>query len=658
VNYFEFCWLRIWNLNAALIVRTLEKSGFVVQSERVEAAEPMREALARQDWEVVIADYQLPQFDALEALRIKNEWAREVPFIVVSGTIGEERAVEMMRAGAEDYVLKDGLFRLAPAVKREIEEAKYRRDNRREHRRVKDRLRDRDDWLALAVGVTQLGMFDFYPQSGRLVLSEFGCRHVGLPREEEVSYETFNSAFHPDDRECVENLIRKAFDPKNGGDYIAIYRTIGITDQVERWLAAQGKVFFDQENKPIRFVGVTMDITQRKELEEQLLQTQKLEGIGMLAGGIAHDFNNLLTIISGFSQMMLDDLPRYHPSRFKVEQVIKSAGRAADLTRQLLAFSRNQPSHTQTILLNDLVANAKSMLGRLIGENIDFSISLDPAVGAIHADAGRIDQVIMNLVINAKDAMPDGGKLTIETANRVVDETFAEVYADLTPGSYATIMVSDTGVGMSAKVKARIFDPFFTTKGPGKGTGLGLSTVYGIVKQCGGSILVSSELGHGTSFTVYLPAAVGEHVQADVPFLVASPSGTETILLAEDEDGVRTFVRASLEQHGYRVLECSNGSTAVQEARQNPDPIHLLLSDVVMPDMKGTALAAQFALLRPSVPVLYMSGHWGSTSSESVADELWLQKPFTPAVLLTRVRSILDKAGITKASGLVGRAGG
>jgi two-component system cell cycle sensor histidine kinase/response regulator CckA len=625
--------------DAALIIRLLEKFGYVVHSERVEDAGQMRQALARQDWDVVVADYQLPQFNAAEALRILRECTVDIPFIVVSGTIGEDRAVEMMRAGAQDYVLKDRIARLAPAVQRETREAR----SRRERRLAEDRLREREGWLTLAVGVTQLGMFDFYPQSGRFVLSEGGHGHVGLPPGAEVSYETIISGLHPDDRERVVGLLQKALHAESGGEYAADYRAIGLTDQVERWLAARGKVFFDAEGKPIRFVGITIDITQRKQLEEQFRQVQKLEGVGRLAGGVAHDFNNLLTVMAGYSQMTLDALPEDHRLRANMEEVLKAAAQAANLTRQLLAFSRRQPSQTTIIVLNELVASIQNMLGRLIGADVNLSLGLDPAAGAISADAGQIEQVIMNLVVNARDAMPNGGKLLIETAHVIVDEGGAESHLDLAPGHYGALKVSDTGIGMSPEVKAQIFDPFFTTKQPGKGTGLGLSTVYGIVKLSGGWISVHSEPGRGTMFTILFPTVEEKLGEAAVPPTMTMPSGTETILLAEDEADVRRFVRENLEQHGYRVLECSNSLEAIEIMRQNPASIHLLLTDAVMPEVGGAELAAQFAVARPGVPVLCMSGYSDLVWPGAAAEGRYLQKPFTPAALLTRVRAMLDR---------------
>ena len=638
--------------DAALMVRLLEKSGYRVHAERVEEAEPMRRALAREDWDVVIADFQLPQFDAGAALEILHESGRDIPFIVVSGMIGEDRAVEMMRAGAHDYVLKDRIARLVPAVQREIRECQ----SRGERRRAEEQLRDRDEWLALAVSVTQLGMFDFYPQSGKLIWSEGGKRHFGLPADAEVTYETFLRGLHPDDRKRVDDLIQKAFDPASGGAYATDYRTIGLTDKVERWLAARGRVFFDTAFRPMRFVEVTMDITERKQLEEQFRQSQKLEGVGRLAGGVAHEFNNLLTVITGFSHITLAGLAPYDKLRGGVEEVLKAAVRATSLTEQLLAFSRRQPSRTEIVVLNELVENVEKMLGRLIGADVNVALVLDPAAGTIRADAMQIEQAIMNLILNARDAMPNGGKLTIETAHQSVDERFAASHPDLSPGEYLALTVRDTGTGISDEVKTHIFEPFFTTKPQGKGTGLGLSTVYGIVKQCGGSITVWSEVGRGAEFRILLPAVEvpavpAQRVDAAVVSAVTMPWGTETILLAEDEEGVRRFVLESLERRGYRVLACCNGREAIERARQHPGAIHLLITDAVMPEMGGAELAAQFADCHPGVPVLCMSGYSAMVwPGAEAAEASFLQKPFTPAALLMRVRALLDRGEASRAA--------
>ena len=624
--------------DAAMVLHLLERDGYTVQSKRVEAAEPMRQALARQDWDVVIADNQLPQFDAAAALKVLHESGRDIPFIIVSGAISPDHAVAMMRAGAHDYVLKDRIARLVPVVRREVQDAQSRRDRRE----AEARLRDRDEWLALVVSVTHIAMYDFYPQSGKVIWTGDVRSHFGLPPDAEVTHETFLQALHRDDRERVEGLIRKAFDSNSGGEYAAEYRIVGITDHVERWLAARGRVFFDSTGTPIRFVGVTNDISEQKHLEEQFRQAQKLESVGRLAGGIAHDFNNLLTIISGYSQMTLNELPPLHPVRENVDEVLKAAAQAANLTRQLLTFSRRERSRIGVIVLNDLVANIENMLGRLVGADVNLVLHLESAAGSIRADTGQIEQVIMNLAVNARDAMPNGGTLSIKTAHRLIEERIAESHANVPPGAYAALTVGDTGTGISPEVAPHIFDPFFTTKPPGKGTGLGLSTVYGIVKKCGGSILVNSQPGRGTEFTLLFPTVEAQAGDgARIPAVSLTP-GTETVLLAEDQLGVRRFVRTSLEQGGYRVIECSTGLEAIERARRHSDSIHLLLTDAVMPDMGGAELAKQFAVCCPGVPVICMSGYSDLVWPEAATVDSYLQKPFTAEALLLRVRTSLD----------------
>ena len=397
----------------------------------------------------------------------------------------------------------------------------------------------------------------------------------------------------------------------------------------------------DAAGLPLGILEINRDISDRKRLEDQFRQAQKLEGIGRLAGGVAHDFNNLLTVISGYAQMVLDGLAVQHPSRGSMEQISKAAARATSLTRQLLIFSRRQVIEPRNIVLNDLVRDFEKMLQRLIGEDIHLVLSLDPGAGVLRADAGQIEQVIMNLVINARDAMPKGGTLSIETSSLLVDEEFAQKHLSVQPGLYLVLMVSDTGIGMSPEVKSRLFEPFFTTKEAGKGTGLGLSTVYGIVKQSGGSIWAYSEPGRGTTFRMLFPAVKGEGEPVP-PAPVAVSAGNETILLVEDEPDVRGFVRQTLERHGYTVLEASNGREALELARKHTGPIHLVMSDVVMPEMGGAELADQFGADRPGVPVLFMSGYANHLGQPEEMGAGYLQKPFTSASLLTQVRAVLD----------------
>jgi nitrogen-specific signal transduction histidine kinase/CheY-like chemotaxis protein len=391
----------------------------------------------------------------------------------------------------------------------------------------------------------------------------------------------------------------------------------------------------------LRLTGANIDITHRKHLEEQVRQAQKMESIGRLAGSVAHDFNNLLTIITGYSQMVLDDLASHHPLREPVKEVSLAAERATALTRQLLAFSRRQVTEPRNVLLNDLLRDLERMLRRLIGEEVALELVLDADTGVIRADPGQIEQVVMNLVINAKDAMPNGGRVLVESSRQVFDPQSAEGQLSLSPGAYAVLAVSDTGIGMSPEVKSHIFEPFFTTKEQGKGTGLGLSTVYGIVQQSDGAISVYSEPGKGTTFKILLPASDSP---PDESSLAEDGSighlGSGTILVAEDEPGVRDFICRTLTRHGYSVLAAPNGIEAMALLRRHGSPVDLLLTDVAMPEMGGVELSTQFSAAHPQVPVLLMSGYAERLLSEHLAGR-HIQKPFTSAALLTRIGALL-----------------
>ncbi len=495
-----------------LLLRELRRGGFEPSFERVETAEGMGSALEGREWDLVVSDYSMPQFSAPAALELLRATGIDVPFIIVSGTIGEETAVAALKAGAHDFLIKSHLARLLPAIERELREAKRRREHRR--------------------------------------------------------------------------------------------------------------------------------------LEKQFLQSQKMEAVGQLAGGIAHDFNNLLTIIAGYSQLILDRLPPGDGVREKVEEIKNAGDRAAALTHQLLAFSRRQVLQPQVVDLNQVVANLDKMLQRLIGEDIDLVSLCPPGVGRVKVDPGQIEQVILNLAVNARDAMPQGGKLTIETANIELDESYASTHMAVKPGPYVMLAVSDTGHGMDPETQSHIFEPFFTTKEQGKGTGLGLSTVYGIVKQSGGNIWVYSEPGKGATFKIYLPRVEeAPQPKTEVERPAARLLGTETILLVEDEAAVRLLVRGTLEQSGYSVLDAGSGAEALVMANERTQPIHLLVTDVVMPGMSGREVAEHVTLAHPETKVLFMSGYTDDAVVRHGALEssaAFVQKPFTPDSLLRKVREVLD----------------
>jgi two-component system cell cycle sensor histidine kinase/response regulator CckA len=383
-----------------------------------------------------------------------------------------------------------------------------------------------------------------------------------------------------------------------------------------------------------------------REKEEQLRQSQKMEAIGKLAGGVAHDFNNLLTAITGYSDLSLRRLEAGHPLRRNLEEIKKAGERAATLTRQLLAFSRKQMLQPKVLDLNAVIVDMFKLLQRLIGEDIDLLSSLNSSLGQVKADPGQLQQVLMNLCVNARDAMPQGGKLTIKTSNIYVDEEYAKRHVSVQPGDYVLLSISDTGCGMDARTQERVFEPFFTTKEQGRGTGLGLSTVYGIVKQSGGNIWVYSEVGRGTSFKIYLPRFdKAVEVVLEKRTEEVSSTGSETVLLVEDEEMVRNMTSEALRESGYRVLEARDTNHAVSLCQTFEEEIHLMLSDVVMPVMSGRVLAEAVAPLRPGMRVLYMSGYTDDhIVHHGVLEEgmNFIEKPFTGDLLAKKVRDVLD----------------
>ena len=413
------------------------------------------------------------------------------------------------------------------------------------------------------------------------------------------------------------------------------------------WAELDTALVRDAAGEPLYFITQIQDITTRRQLEEQFRQSQKMEAVGQLAGGVAHDFNNLLTVISGYSELALQrvtegESPTERDVRDELEEIRSAAARAASLTQQLLAFSRQQVVRPEVVDLNEIVAEIDKMLDRLIGEDIALVVTLDPALGPVLADAGQLEQVLLNLAVNGRDAMPDGGMLTIETATVELEQALDGEHGRIEPGRYVRLAVTDSGAGMDAETRARIFEPFFTTKELGKGTGLGLSTVYGILEQSGGHVRIDSASGRGTSFEIYLPE--GDRAEAaEAPLAEASPpGGSETLLLVEDEDSVRHLAQRLLERSGYRVLSAANGSEALRLCGANGEHIDLMITDVVMPQMRGGELARRVAQIRPELPVLYMSGYTdGSIDSDINGSISFLQKPFALAELLGAVRTAL-----------------
>ena len=514
-----------------------------------------------------------------------------------------------------------------------------------ERKRAEEELRETARVLLESQKVARLGSYRLDFASGtwgssRVLDEIFGI--AGLEFHKDVA--GWLSIVHPDQRaEMTAYFADEVIAKKQRFD--REYRIVRLNDGKERWVHGLGDLVVDPQGQLLEMIGTIQDVTERKQLEGQFNQAQKMESVGRLAGGVAHDFNNLLTVILGETELALAELPKGDPARPGLEGVIGAGQRAAGLTRQLLAFSRQQVIQPTTFNLNELVADAARMLPRLIGEDIDVACQSHSDHVIVKADRGQVDQVLLNLVVNARDAMPGGGKLTIETSRVVLDAEYARTHTYVTPGEYALLAVSDAGIGIAPEVRGKIFEPFFTTKERGKGTGLGLATCYGIVKQAGGHIEVYSEVGLGTTMKVYFPQAGEAAVAASASKRVLGRRGTETILLVEDETMVLRIAVRVLETQGYRVLQARSGEEALQLLEGRADHVHLLLSDIVLPGMNGRVLSERVRALRPDARVLYTSGY----TEDSVLRQRLLdhgaslvQKPFTAEVLCRKVREMLD----------------
>jgi PAS domain S-box-containing protein len=448
---------------------------------------------------------------------------------------------------------------------------------------------------------------------------------------------------HPDDREHAWEVMARNNDSSYDIEYRIVRPDGGIV-----WIHDHGFPIRAEDGQIYRVAGIATDITERKRLEEALLQSQKMEGIGRLAGGIAHDFNNLLTAIVGYAEFAEASLSREDPIAADIEQIIRAANRAAELTSQLLAFARKQMIEPRVINLNDLVLGMDKLLRRLIGEDVELITLPAPDLGLVKVDPGQFEQILINLAVNARDAMPNGGRLTIETRNALLGADDTRQYPEVIPGPHVLLAISDTGIGMNEVTRAHIFEPFFTTKERGKGTGLGLATCYGIVKQAGGHIWIASEPERGATFKIFLPRSEAEAMPLASRAATSQPNrGDETILLVEDEPLVRDLAVQALRAHGYTVLVAGSGGAALALARAHSGTIDLLVTDVVMPQMSGTQVAQQLSATRPGVKVLYISGYTDNTSVHHDGLEqgtAFLAKPFTPSVLAHRVREMLDSA--------------
>ena len=604
------------------------------QIERVTGEASFLAALKDFAPDVILSDHNLPAFDGRRALSKTRAILPDIPFILVTGSLNEETAVSYLKAGATDYILKDRLVRLGPAILEALERARERQALRRHERLVREIIDANPslifvkDWEGRFVLVNQ-ATAEIY---GTTVDGLVGKTDADFnPNAEEVAH------FLRDDREVMASG-RPKFVPEEPV-------TNPHTKQT-RWFQTIKLPLRLPGEEAVTMLGVATEITERKLLEEQLLQSQKMEAVGQLAGGLAHDFNNILTAIVGYSDLLAAELGDNAQQREDIEEIRKAARRAAALTRQLLSFSRKQVLEPRIVDVNGVVLNLDKMLRSLMSENIELETQLAEDLDAARVDPNQLEQVIMNLAINARDAMPDGGTVTIETANATLGEDYAAKHVSVIPGDYVMLAVTDTGCGMTEATKARIFEPFFTTKPAGRGTGLGLSTVYGIVKQSGGNIWLYSEPNKGTTFKIYLPAvdALPEDIGKAAP-VEAERQGSGTVLVVEDDEQLRRLTHRALAAQGYEVLEADRGRSALDAARRHEGPIDLLVTDLVMPDTNGPKLAETLRAARPGLRVLFMSGypdgaivHHGMLE----AGVAYLAKPFTTEAITRKVREVLE----------------
>jgi two-component system, cell cycle sensor histidine kinase and response regulator CckA len=614
-----------------------EHGSHTTEVTHVESMGGAEEQLAERVFDIILLDLGLPDEQGLAAVRRAHAAAPHVPLVVLTGLDDESLAVQALQEGAQDYLVKGqietrGLLRaLRYAIERKIiEEALFVE---------KERLR----LQSAALESTADGVMITERNGSITWVNPAFSRMTGFSAEEATGRKPsiLRSGQHDD-----------AF-------YGALWRTIlegQVWDGELTNKRKDGQLYLEAQTiTPVRdargeishFVSVMRDVSHRRRLEVQLRQSQKMEAVGRLSGGVAHDFNNLLAVILGFGDMLLRCLPADVRLERYCREILKAANRGAGLTRQLLAFSRQQVLQPKVMDLNVVVSESEKMLGRLLGEDVELVTSLDPELGHVKIDPGEIGQVIMNLAVNARDAMPRGGTLAIETANIEHTEAGAGQYGyPVAMGSYVRLTVSDTGTGMDEATRAHIFEPFFTTKDLGKGTGLGLATVYGVVEQSKGHISVESKLGQGTRFTILLPRLaprafpVGEETRED-----AVLQGTETVLLAEDDEAARGLWREMLETLGYRVIEASNGVEAMEAVRAHGGRIDLLLTDVVMPRMGGRELSERMAETQPGICVIFMSGYTADTILRQGIAETgrpFLQKPFTAQQFARKIRETLD----------------
>ena len=624
--------------DAELVLAELRRAGLVPHTQRVETESDFLAELKKLP-DIILSDFSLPQFSGWRALELLLASGLDIPFILISGTMGEETAVEAMKRGASDYLLKDRTARLGSAVHRALEQKKLRR----EHRQAAEALRASEErfrqiaeninevfWITNPTGDEMIYVSPAYEAIwGRTCASLQQSPHDWL------------AAVHPDDRERIVQTETK----RKQGEYNETYRILR-PDGSLRWIHDRAFPVRNAAGEVYRIVGTAEDITENRKLEEQFRQSQKMEAIGQLAGGVAHDFNNMLAVIK-MQAYLLKDVENLTAAQLEAATEIEEAAeRATNLTRQLLLFSRRQAMQFRHHDLNEIIVNIHKMLRRVLGEDILMKFNYAAGPLFILADSGMVDQVLMNMAVNARDAMTDGGQLIITTAAINLDEAAAAQLPMSRHGSFVCLSISDNGCGIAPEIMPRIFEPFFTTKGVGQGTGLGLATVFGIVQQHRGWINIHSAVGQGTTFCIYFPREGKPAANLSArPIQSQAPGGNATILLVEDDDALRASVRKALERLGYCVIEADSGLDALEIWRQNRNAISLLITDMVMPGgLNGKELARRLVLENPKLKILYTSGYNTDLAQKNFhleADLNFLAKPFDFGKLAQTVMDVL-----------------
>jgi two-component system, cell cycle sensor histidine kinase and response regulator CckA len=628
-----------------LLLRELRRGGYEPAFERVETPADMKSALNKQSWDIIISDYKMPNFSGLHALKLLKDARVDLPFILVSGTIGEELAVEAMKTGANDYVMKNDLSRLVPAIRRELREAKIREDRGM----IIEALRESENLYRTIFETTGTTTLIIEEDTTVSLINMEGEKLTGFSKEEIEGRRSWTDFIAKDELDKLKEYHRLRRTDPNTAPKTYETRLVDKAGNIKDVLVTASMIPGTKKS-----AASLLDITERKHSEEereklhaQLQQAQKMEAVGQLAGGVAHDFNNMLTAIMGYCAILNMRLKEDDSLRRFTDQILAVSEKAANLTHSLLAFSRKQIINPKPVALNEIVNGVEKLLTKLIGEDIEFKTILSRHNLVVTADRGQIEQVLMNLIANAGDAMPDGGSLSISTEPFTIDGEFIDVHGYGKIGAYARISISDTGEGMDKETRERIFEPFFTTKEVGKGTGLGLSIVYGIVKQHEGYIDVYTAPKQGTTFNIYLPLTEDKIVIEKSGIPPSNIRGSETILLAEDDKDVRVLIKGFLEKYGYRVIEAVDGADAINKFMRLKESIQFLLFDVVMPKKNGKEAFEKIRMMKPGIKALFMSGHSDDIIYKKgiLGERLTLiMKPVSPTNLIRKVREVLDKA--------------